>query len=364
MKKIFYLIAAALLGIFFTSCSQDKRVVISIPEMSEGEIYVLYQDPDMISSRMQDEIAKTEIRNGKCEINLDTLSFEGKRKECSVTIINEDKHFEANLPLIVEKGKTIVLTIKGVSDYLDHKSILDISYSGSRFAEEFSEFWQKVNDSFMELSRNNNAPETFKKQADLYKDFIKKYPESGYAYSVLISEIQMLQDNDNAVMKYCEELVNEKSNNAWHKYFTEAYKYKLAKQTVASTLVFSGQDKDGKTFTERDVKGKLILIDFWASWCKPCIEALPKLKNLHNKYKDKGLTIVSISVDMNPNDWNTFIEKNPFEWLSVLGNGQDLTQRYDFQYIPYVLIADANGKILQKGIEVDKLEGFIDKYLE
>ena len=163
---------ATVLGFLLTSCSNNQKVVIEIPEMSEGQVYVIYQDPDMISSRTQDEIAKTEIKNGRCEINLDTLDFKGKRKECSVTIINQDKQFGANLPLIVEKGKTITLKINGVSDYLAGKSILNINYSGSRFAEEFSEFWQKVNDSFMELAQNNNNPETFKKQVALYRDFI------------------------------------------------------------------------------------------------------------------------------------------------------------------------------------------------
>lgn len=362
MKKILLAIAAVL-GFFLTSCSNNQKVVIEMPEMNEALVYVIYQDPDMINARTQEEIAKAEIKDGKCELNFDTLTFEGKRKECTVTIVNQNRQFGANLPLIIEKGKTITVKITGVSDYLDGKNILKVSYSGSKFAQTFSEFWQGVNDSFMELSRNNNDKKTYDKQVDLYKNFIQKFPESGYAYSVLIGEMQMLQEDENPIVKYCAQLANEKSENVWHNYLSEAYKYRLAQQKTAATLVFSAQDKDGNVKTERDVKGELILVDFWASWCKPCIESIPKLETIYEKYKDKGLTVVSVSVDTNPNDWLKYLEKHSFKWLSLLGNGQEITQRYNFKYIPYVLIADKDGKVLQKGIEIDKLEGFIEQYL-
>lgn len=362
MKKVF-LIFFVILTCLLVSCSRGNRLVIEIPEMSEAEVYIIYQDPDMINNRTQEEIVKTEIKNGKCNISLDTLQFTEKRKECSLTIVNKNKKFGINLPLMVEKGKTITLKIKGVSDYLSGRSILKVSYQGSRFAEDFSDFWQKINDSFIELTHTKNNLKMFTKQVGIYKDFITKYPESGYPYSVLISEMQMLRDNDNPVMKYCAALVNEKSDNIWHKYFVEAYKYKVTKQSTISTLVFSAQDKDGRVFTERDIKGRLVLVDFWASWCKPCLESLPKLKQIYDRFKEKGLTVVSISLDMNPNDWIKFSEKNSFSWLSLLGDGQEITQRYDFKYIPYFLIADEKGKILQRGIEIDKLEEFIRQYL-
>ena len=362
MKKLF-LAMALLLGVIATSCSDNKKVIIEIPEMSDAQVYVIYQDPDMINARTQEEVAKTEIKDGKCELDFDTLNFDGKRKECTVTLINQDKQFGANLPLIIEKGKTVKLKISGVSDYLAQKSILNVSYSGSKFAEAFSDFWKQVNDSFEELVRSNNDVKVYKKQTDIFKNFIKKYPDSGYPYSMLIGEMQMIPEEDNPIVKYCSDLTETQNDNPWHKYLADAYKYRQMKRATASTLVLSAQDIDGKQYTERDFKGKLILVDFWASWCKPCIESIPKLQKIYDKYKDKGLTVVSVSVDTNPNDWAAYVEKNPFVWTSLIGHGREITERYDFQYIPYVLLADSEGKILRQGIEIEKLEGFIEEYL-
>ncbi len=360
MKKIL-LAFVAIVGVFFASCSNDKKVVVDIAELSEGDVVVIYQDPDMINARTSEQIATAKIKNGKCEIILDSLEFEGKIKECAITIVNQNKQFGASLPCIIEKGKTITITITGVGDYLARKNILNISYKGSKFAEDFSRFWKDVNDSFMELSRNNNDVKTFKKQVELYKSFIKKYPQSGYAYSVLISEMQTLQNADNPIMDYCRELSNEQTDNVWQKYLSQAYKYKIVQQTANSTLVFTALNQQGDTLTERDVKGELILVDFWASWCKPCLEALPKIEKVWEKYKGKGLSVVSISVDTNPNDWIKFIEKNPMKWTSLIGNGQEITQRYNFQYIPHLILADKNGKILQNGIDIEKLDELIEK---
>ena len=360
-KKITFIIT--LLCVFIASCSKDNIIVIEIPELSEGEIRITYQDPDMINARTQEEVASTVVRNGKCELTLDSITLNGKIKECTVTIINKEKQFGANLPLFIEKGKNITMKITGVGDYLMGKSILNISYKGSKFAEDFSEFWQSVNDSFMELSQNNNDKQTYLKQVNLYKDFIKEYPESGYAYSVLIGEMQMLQEDTNPIIQYCAELADKKTDNTWQKYLAEAYKFRQMKQITASTLVFSAQDKEGNTITERDVKGKLILVDFWASWCKPCLESIPKLERIYNKYKNNGLTVVSVSLDTNPNDWIKYTKKHPFKWLSLLGNGQEITQRYDFKYIPYIIAADKDGKVIRKGIEIDGLEQFIEQYL-
>ncbi len=348
----------------FASCSNKTQVVIDIPEVSEGDVVVVYQDPDMIQARTDSKLATAKLKNGKCEISFDSLQFDGKRKECSVSIINKDKGFGATLPFIIEKGKTITLKVTGVIDYLAQKNVLQLDYKGSKFAEKFSKFWGEINNSFMELSRTGNDNKIFANQVKLIKDFIEEYPESGYPYSILMSEVQVLSDKQNPILQYCAELSNNKSENSWQKYLVEIYKEKMLRMIAGSTFVISAQDKDGKTITERDIKGKVILVDIWASWCKPCHEAMPKVKEIYNKYKDKGLTVVSVSVDTNPNDWLKYIEKNPFEWMSLLGNGQELAQRYDCQYIPYFMVVGKDGKILKQGVGLDGVEEVIKQYLD
>ena len=353
----------ALISIIAVSCSKHTGVVIDFAELKDGKVEIIYQDPDMIQARDYERVAVSELKDGRCEINFDTLQFDGKRKECTFTVFNEEKRIQATLPMIIEKGKTIVHTINGLDDYVQGKQMINITYKGSKFAEDFSVFWQGIKESFIMLAEYSENTSLLEKQVVAYKDFIKKYPESGYAYSILIGQLQTITNEDSPIMKYCSELSNDKSDNVWHKYLTEAYKYKEIKRATSSTLVLTAQNLQGDTLTERDIKGEMILVDFWATWCKPCLNSLPKLEELYKNYKDKGLTIVSVCIGTPVNDWLEFSEKNPFAWQSLFADGQELTQRYDFNAIPFVLLADKDGKVLKRGITLNEAEDIISKHL-
>ena len=352
-----------MLSLLFISCSGKKQIEINIPELKDGQVLIGYQDPSMIETYNQKEVCKGELKDGRFSINLDSLDFKGKVYECVVTIINKDKQFACQTPMPIQKDKIITLTITGVNDYMKGIAPLNVSYSGSKYAEEFSDFWDQINKSFVELFKSNDN-KIYQKQVDIYKAYLKKNPQSGYAYATIISEMNMIKDDNNPIIKYCEELSAQKTDNEWLNYLSSYYKTRKLKQISGGTLVFTAQNIKGDTITERNINGKLILVDFWASWCKPCIETMPKLEALYNKYHSKGLEIISISVDTNPNDWAKYMSKHSFKWLSLLGNGKELTQRYDFQYIPHILVVDSKGKVLQSGIEADKLDAFIESYLK
>lgn len=364
MKKRICLILA-IISMVFVSCSRTTSLTVDIPEVSSGKVYVIYADPEQINNRQQDVLAQKDFTNGKITIEFDSLKFDkSKIKECALVVVNEQQQFSCNLPLPIEKGKKITVTISGVKEYLNHQSNLKVSYSGSKQAEDFSDFWQKVNKTFVDLSQGQNNTKIYQEQVNLYKDYLKKYPDSGFPYSIILGQLSLISNEDsNPVMQYCAQLSEQKSDNPWLNLLIAAYKDKKIKAVTSKELVFSAQDNNNKIYTERNVKGKLILVDFWATWCKPCQESIPKLKSLYTKYHSRGLEIVSISLDTNPNDWTSYIQKNPFPWLSLIGNGKEITQRYDFQYIPYVILADEHGKILKSNIQVEELEKFIDSYL-
>lgn len=345
------------------SCSNTKQIVISIPELYEGEVYITYQDPQMIANNDRMQIVKGNLTKGEFVANLDSIDFEGKVYECVVTIINKDKQFACQTPMPVQKGKTIKLTITSVKEYLQKTSTLKVSYSGSKYAEEFSSFWNEINQSFELLSKSNDN-KIYSQQVDIYKNYLKQNPKSEYAYAMLLSEVNMLKDDNNPVVAFAQELANQKTDNPWQEYLNSYFKTKKLQQISSGTLVFKAQNLKGDTITERDLKGKLVLVDFWASWCKPCIETIPKIEVLHNKYANKGLQVVSISVDTNPNDWLKYMNKHSVPWLSLWGNGRELTERYGFQYIPHILLADSTGKVLQNGIDANELENFISNYLK
>ena len=129
---------------------------------------------------------------------------------------------------------------------------------------------------------------------------------------------------------------------------------------------------DKNLFNLYGLKGKYVLLDFWGTWCNPCIELIPKLKALNEKYNSKGLFLVSIAYD----DKNSYkkliamIKEKQMNWTHIYDNRDvkdNICDQYDIQCFPTSIFIDANGKILFRACgeeEFATLEKLIDKKLE
>ena len=106
-------------------------------------------------------------------------------------------------------------------------------------------------------------------------------------------------------------------------------------------------------------KGKYVLIDFWASWCRPCRMANPHVVKMYNEYKDKGFEIVGVSFDKDKAEWIKAIEDDALAWpqMSDLMFWQSKGARlYSVSAIPHTILLDKDGKILAKDLQPDELE--------
>ncbi len=119
------------------------------------------------------------------------------------------------------------------------------------------------------------------------------------------------------------------------------------------------QTPDGGTFALSQLRGKVVLIDFWASWCRPCRIENPAVKQVYNKFKGKGFEILGVSLDRDHNAWIGAIQQDGLPWkhVSDLGFWQNAAaQEYGVQSIPFTVLVDREGKILEKGLRAHDLD--------
>jgi thiol-disulfide isomerase/thioredoxin len=104
----------------------------------------------------------------------------------------------------------------------------------------------------------------------------------------------------------------------------------------------------GETVKLADLKGKPLLVDFWATWCKPCIETMPDVQKLHEKYADKGLTALGVSIDEEgAKKVNPFLSKRKFTYRILL-DGNMAWKAFGIRAIPALLLIDKDGNIVKQ----------------
>ena len=151
-----------------------------------------------------------------------------------------------------------------------------------------------------------------------------------------------------------------------HNFGTSPTIKKLVKKFTAYKAVVQANDKfapgkpapdfeetktDGTTMKLSDLKGKVVLIDFWASWCGPCRRENPAVVGLYKKYKDDGFTVISVSLDKDRTKWLAAIEKDGLIWPNHVSDLKfwqaKVARQYGVSSIPYTVLIDAEGNIIR-----------------
>ncbi len=144
---------------------------------------------------------------------------------------------------------------------------------------------------------------------------------------------------------------------------------------LASTLERIGIGEKAPEFVAYDDKGNeikssslvgngYVLLDFWASWCAPCRAENPNLVKVYSKFKDKGLNIVSISLDNNVERWKTAYTKDHLEWLQLIDKkawAGDGVVKFGIRLIPSNFLIDSDGKIIAHNLKGEDLELFLEE---
>lgn len=145
----------------------------------------------------------------------------------------------------------------------------------------------------------------------------------------------------------------------------------LVSRSTASEVGMTAPDftlpsSSGEELSLYAVKAKVKIIDFWASWCGPCRAENPHMRKVYEKYKDKGLEIIGVSLDSKKEPWLQAIEKDGLEWLHVsdlMGWECKAAKLYGVRAVPFILVLDENNKIIGSGLRGDEVDACVEKIL-
>ncbi len=107
---------------------------------------------------------------------------------------------------------------------------------------------------------------------------------------------------------------------------------------------------NGKTFTRADFGGKILVLNFWASWCNPCISEAPSLEAFAQAYQSKGVVVLGISIDRNENLYNRFKQQFQVSFPTARDPDSNISASYGTFQIPETYVIDRQGKVLEKVI--------------
>lgn len=184
------------------------------------------------------------------------------------------------------------------------------------------------------------------KGAALFSRIKTDYPQSKFAPEV-----------DKVLAQIAEQRVADEAEKA-------ADQVRASLKAGAAFPNFEAKGLDGKPVSLAALKGKVVLIDFWATWCGPCVQEVPHVVAAYDKYRGKGFEVVGISLDRDRKALEKFIAERKMSWLHIHDQQNELAGKYGVRAIPTTYLIGADGTLVASGLRGEALEQQLEKLLK
>lgn len=370
MRKIFLLLTGILLTV--ASCQTDEKkgdytLSAEVPGVEDGTLVYL---SEMAKGNQPVALDTAEVVQGKAELNLPKVDFQTLNiltidgVNGNMILINENQPLKIEVDIAeirkssVEGGKANALfqeyyellssaneKIIGVTDGLSQEELQDpermvqIQQLQQQLEEKNTEFRKKA------IAENPNQFTSILLFNDMMRTQQVPQPEMKKLYDGLSKEVR-----NTFIGK---EIGNQLSKSA-------------AVAVGSKAPAFTAKTPEGEDLALEDALGKYTLLDFWAAWCLPCRKENPNIVNVYDEYKDRGFTVLGVSLDKDREKWLQAIEKDGLEWnqVSNLKFWQDpIAKDYNIKAIPASFLLDEDGKIIAQNLRGPALKQKIEELL-
>ncbi|WP_283639580.1 redoxin domain-containing protein [Mesonia mobilis] len=375
MKKLFVIALAA----FAVACqdnnkeSNEPTFKGSISNVEDSTAIYLSQ---LGNTGQPQAIDTVMVKDGKFEIDLPKVDFEtlniltleGGRG--NVIFINENEPITATVykdslrSSKVEGGKSNELFNDYVSEIkslrAEMQKMVEQYQANNPNLRQNPALMQEIQQKQKELQENNTGK---------FQKMISENPQSLVSALILSDMMNGKSLSTNKFKELFENLDEEVKNSEIGKQLNETIQKATATAVGSKAPEFSAPTPEGEQLALKDALGKITIVDFWASWCKPCRIENPNVVKLYNEYHDKGLNIIGVSLDKNgqKDKWLKAIEDDGLTWQHV-SNLQywqgPVAQLYNVRSIPATFILDENGVIIAKDLRGEALRAKVSEMLD
>lgn len=356
-----------LLAVVAFACQKAKDEFVikgNIAGAESGKVYLM-----KLGDTAPEVVDSATMEKGK-------FSFKGKMEvpDFMILRLNSDEIFAQffldNSKVIVEAKKDSLRKTK-VTGSPTNDIFMSFSDEMTKTARQLSEVQSK----YMKAAQSGNVSEADNARIDYQslmensmtyvKNFAKQHSNSVVGAFVTISQLyNQIEDEE------LDAIVNGFSPEIEKSKFVIQLKQIVEKHKVTALGAvapdFTLNTPEDKPLTLSSLRGKVVLVDFWASWCAPCRQENPNIVKLYNQYHDKGFDILGVSLDRDKNDWLKAIKDDKLNWNQVSDLKYwdcEAARIYSVSRIPQSYLLDKDGVIIAKGDSI-RGEGLAKKLAE